>query len=153
MEKSGIKLTRATAVLIIIVMALIVTAAVMVRGAPDGANSGMQSVINASTPEGRQTYLSNLGWEIDPASEKRCDIVLPKSFGSIMSEYNDLQKHQGFNMEAFAGLGCTQYTYLVKNYPQSGTGSVLATLYVRGRQVIGGDIHSASVNGFMHAIK
>ena len=153
MEKSGIRLTRATAVLIIIVMAVIVTAAVIVRGTPDGANCGMQSVINVSTPEGRQKYLENLGWEIDPASEKRTDIVLPKSFGSVMSEYNDLQKHQGFNMEAFAGLSCTQYTYLVKNYPQSGTGSVLATLYVRGRQVIGGDIHSASVSGFMHALK
>jgi hypothetical protein len=153
MEKSGFKMTRATAVLIIIAAAVAATAAVIVRGMPDGVNSGTQSLINASTAAGREKYLENLGWEIDPASEQAQDIVLPDKFGAVMSEYNKLQKQQGFDLSLFSGLECRQYTYAVTNYPEPDAGDVLATLYVHGRQVIGGDIHSAGINGFMHALK
>ncbi len=150
MERTGFKLTKGTAVLIIVFAAILMAAAVIVRGMPGGAQGGVRSLIDASKIEGRQKYLSGLGWEIDPASESRTEIMLPAKFDGVMAEYNRLQTQQGFNLESFAGLNCVQYTYRVTNYPDCD--DALATLYVRGRQVIGGDIHSPSVDGFMHAL-
>lgn len=148
MEKTKPKLTRGTAVLIIILAALTLAGAVAARSLPDILPA---SLADASTPEGRQRYLSSLGWEIDPGSEEKTLLTLPESFDGVMEEYNELQKEQGFDLSRLAGQKCVQYTYRVTNYP--GKGTVLAVLYVRGRHVVGGDIHSSSIDGFMHALR
>lgn len=148
MNKTRPRLTRGTAALIIVLAALTLTAAVVARGLPDGIPAAL---LDVSTADGRVKYLSGLGWKVDPASERSVRLMLPEKFAGVMADYNDMQKQQGFDLEKFAGQQCTQYTYAVTNYPEGG--SVLATLYVRGHRVIGGDIHSASVEGFMHALK
>lgn len=150
MNKTKLHLTRGTAVLIILFAAAVLAAAVVVRSMPSGVQSGLRSLVDASKAEGRQKYLSGLGWEIEPSSEQSAKIVLPEEFDGVMADYNNLQKQQGFDMSMFAGQECTQYTYAVKNYP--GEDGVLATLYVHGRRVIAGDIHSTSVDGFMHTL-
>lgn len=150
MNKTKFHLTRGTAVLIILFFAAILAAAVVVRSMPSGVQSGLRSLVDASKADGRQKYLSGLGWEIEPNSEQGAKIVLPEKFEGVMADYNSLQKQQGFDMSVFAGQECMQYTYAVTNYP--GEDGVLATLYVHGRRVIGGDIHSASVDGFMHTL-
>ena len=150
MEKTRFKITRGTDVAIIVFMAILIAAAVIVRSAPSGVQSGMQSLINASTQEGRVKYLKNLGWEIDLQSESSQEVLIPEEFDQVMAEYNKLQKEQGFDMSVYCGMSCTQYTYTVTNYPDGG--NVLCTIYTRGRHVIGGDIHSARIDGFMHAL-
>ena len=151
MEKKKRRLTRSTAGMIIIAAAVLITAAVLVRGIRDKPGSGLQALINVSTQQGRQKYLSNLGWEIDTSSEKSAEIVVPVEFGQVLEEYNKLQKQQGFDLTVYSGMKCTQYSYFVTNYP--GEEQVVATLYIHGRQVVGGDIHSTRVNGFMHTLK
>jgi len=150
MEKTRFRLTKGTAVLIIAVTAILLAAAVLVRGMPDGAQSGLRSLLDTSTADGREKYLSALGWEIDRSSEEAREVTLPAQFDGVMAQYNQLQLQQGFDLSAFAGQNCDQYTYRVTNYP--GEDGVLVTLYVRGRQVIGGDIHSARMDGFMHTL-
>ena len=62
-----------------------------------------------------------------------------------------LQRHaagQGFDLEPYAGQICTQYVYKVENHP--GDDQVYATLLVYGDEIIGGDIASTAVDGFMH---
>ena len=104
------------------------------------------------TLDGRESFLLSLGWKIERDSEEVKNIRLPERFDEIMSDYNKLQRSQGYDLEKYAGKDCTQYTYHVLNY-DSGRDDVYVSLYLCGRSVIGGDIHTASSDGFMHAIR
>lgn len=97
------------------------------------------------TTEGRCAYLASLGYETEEGSEREQTVKLPKEFGEVMEQYNLLQRSAGFDLEKYAGKSCTQYTYTVTNAGLSATAT--AVLYVRGGTLIGGDIHSASLDG------
>lgn len=107
---------------------------------------------DASTAEGRLRFLSGLGWEIDAASEERRSVLIPDCGEGVMAEYNALQRRQGYDLSPWTGREVTQYCYTVTNYPGYGQ-TVYAVLYVSGRRVIGGDVHSAALNGFMHGLR
>ena len=93
-----------------------------------------------------------LGWEADPVTETAQEIVIPRVFSGVFSDYNALQKQQGFDLSTYAGETCTAYTYRVTNYEGS-TDTVLAQLFVYRNRVIGGDIHATAMDGFMHGLR
>ena len=126
-------------------------AAIIVLTAP-GSGFGLTEIINVSDSEGREKYLAELGWEVDPSSETEKSILLPKEFDGVLSDYNELQKLQGFDLWDYRGLECRQFEYVVTNYSGCDD-TVYVTLFVRGSRVIGGDIHTARIDGFMHGIK
>ena len=105
-----------------------------------------------STLEGRQAFLLELGWEIDPDSEEFRTVVVPEKLEGIMSQYNRMQLAQGYDLNAHLGESCQQYSYRLLNYPDSDN-PVFVTLYIQGDQLIAGDIHSNALNGFMHGLK
>lgn len=146
-----LKLTKKRAVIIILIAAALMLAAVMLRSSP-GCSFGVSELINVTSAEGRIKYLSKLGWEADVSTEECKFVLIPKEFEGVMLSYSKLQTEQGYDFASFGGLECKQYTYVVTNYPASGE-TVYATLYIKGGRVIGGDIHSASIDGFMHTLK
>ena len=73
---------------------------------------------------------------------------MPAEFDSVMIEYNELQKSQGLDLSKYRRRDVTRYTYKVKNYPKY-DGTVYATILVYRNKVVGGDICSADVNGFV----
>ena len=79
-------------------------------------------------------------------------MLIPEEFEAVMEEYNRMQRAQGYDLSRYAGKSCRQYSYKVTNYPDY-DGSVIVTIYIAGRQVIAGDVHTASASGFMHSIK
>ena len=79
------------------------------------------------------------------------EIVLPETLGGVLAEYNELQKQQGFDLSQYCGEVCESYTYMLNSYPSGETG-VIAQLFIYKGRVIGGDIHSASLGGFMHGL-
>ena len=105
-----------------------------------------------STLDGRQAFLLDLGWEIDPDSEEFRTVVVPEKLEGIMSQYNRMQLAQGYDLNAHLGESCQQYSYRLLNYPDSDS-PVFVTLYLQGSQLIAGDIHSNALNGFMHGLK
>lgn len=105
-----------------------------------------------STAGERAEFLAECGWEIDPATEIEQQIHIPERFGEVYAGYNELQIQQGYDLEPFRGMDCTMYSYTVTNYPDAGQ-TVIADLYVYNDRVIGGDIHSTNLNGFMIGIK
>ena len=139
-----VKFTKRKAVFIIIGAAVLLALLVLLFSQPGGND--------VRTAQGRVDYLSALGWEVDPASEECEQILLPKQFENVLQAYNELQLDQGFDLEKYAGLECSRYTYQVTNYP-NGDLNVLAQLFVYGNHVIGGDIHSTALDGFMHGLK
>ena len=105
-----------------------------------------------STPDGRQHFLADLGWEIDPASEEHKTVRIPDSLGEIIENYNEIQLKQGYDLQKHLGETCEQYTYTVLNYPDTDQ-IVQITLYVQGKSAIAGDIHSTALNGFMAGLE
>ena len=126
-------------------IAAAVVIAVIVLICSGGSGSGL------TTTEARVEYLASLGREVDPASETAKEVVLPDEMGGVLAEYNELQKQQGFDLSQYCGEVCESYTYVLTSYPSGETG-VIAQLFIYKGRVIGGDIHSAYLGGFMHGL-
>lgn len=105
-----------------------------------------------STTDGREKFLLKLGWEIDRSTEEYRTVSVPKVLEGVMEEYNKMQLSQGYDLSDHLGETCQQYTYEITNYPNDSR-TVLVTLYVQGKNIIAGDIHTSAIDGFMHAIK
>ena len=146
-----LKLTKKRAVIIILIIAAIMIAATLLLSEP-GCSMNPRELINVSSIQGREKYLNSLGWEIDCSSEEISTILIPKDFNDVMYEYAKMQTEQGYDFAAYAGLECKQFTYIVTNYSDYKE-TVYAVLYVKSGAVIGGDIHSAGIDGFMHGIR
>ena len=112
---------------------------------------GLFSVDNA-TNEMIVEYIEELGWEIEATPKEITYLTIPKQFDAVYETYNAVQKHSGFNLEEFKGKKVTRYTYRVLNHKESKTTRVIAGVFVYENTIIAGDISSADVNGFLHAI-
>ncbi len=144
-------LTKKKAVLILVALAIVLAIAVYLCGPKQGF-VGIGELCDVQTPQGRAEYLASLGWEVDISSEEHSTVILPESFDGALSDYSALQSEQGFELCSYAGKECDKYSYIVTNYPaQSST--VYAILFIKGGTVIGGDIHSVEIGGFLHGIK
>ncbi len=108
--------------------------------------------IPVNSPEDAAAFLETLGWETNCSAAEVQDALLPTEFDAVFTEYNALQLDQGCDLTKYAGKSIQVYTIPVTNYPNT-TDTVLATVIVHNSTVIGGDIHSAKLDGFMHGLK
>ncbi len=104
-----------------------------------------------TTIDGRAAYLQSIGWEIDRDTESFRTVVVPDRLEGIMAQYNKIQLKQGYDLNRHLGESCRQYCYEITNYGDS-DGKVIVSLYIQDGQLIAGDVHSTSVNGFMHGL-
>ena len=104
--------------------------------------------IPGGTNEERVAYLQSFGWQVQEEPAETRDVMIPAQFNDVYTAYNVMQQAQGFDLKPYAGEVCTQYLYKVENYPNET--EVYATLLVYGEEIIGGDVASAKVDGFMH---
>lgn len=100
------------------------------------------------TESDRVKFLEQFGWEVGGEAIESEEIVLPDEFDRVMRSYNELQKSQGFNLEKYKGKTLTRYTYEIKNYPDY-DGTVFANVIVYKNRVVGGDVCSSDVHGFI----
>lgn len=101
------------------------------------------------TNEDRIEFLTQYGWTVAETPTEEVTLTLPTEFDKIMKTYNELQKQQGLDLSKYKGKQVTRYTYEITNYPTQ-SGKVLANVIVYKNRVIGGDICSTDVNGFIH---
>ena len=66
-------------------------------------------------------------------------------------EYLELQTAQGFDLTKYAGKRVKRYTYEITNYPSGETG-VQANLLIYRDKVVGGEVLSPQMNGFVHGL-
>ena len=144
------KWNKKIALLVVIAIAVLLCAIIFSIGSGDGSGSASVSS-KVKTNDDRVKFLQSLGWEIDetPIGEKI--VVIPKEFSEVYDTYNQLQLDQGYDLSQYCGLEATIYTYTVTNYTGY-IGNVVADLYVMNYEVIGGDIHSLALDGFMHGL-
>ena len=72
-------------------------------------------------------------------------------FDTVLEQYNALQLESGFDLLPAAGKKCLCFSYDLVSYP-GWNGRVIATLYLFRGRVIGGDVHTADLRGFMRAL-
>lgn len=108
-----------------------------------------KETFKGGTEAERTEFLESFGYKIsqDPVDVR--EVTIPKEFSDIYKEYNEMQIAQGFDLLPFRGKVCKQYVYSVLNYPNSDS-EVHVTMLVYEGVIIGGDVSSAEINGFMH---
>ncbi|MBE6685738.1 MAG: DUF4830 domain-containing protein [Ruminococcaceae bacterium] len=104
------------------------------------------------TNEKRIEFLSQFGWELEAEPKEEKKVTVPDKFNKVFSGYNEIQKEQGLDLEKYKRKEITRYTYTVTNYPDY-DGKVYANLLIYRGKVIGGDICSADINGFVHGFE
>ena len=96
-------------------------------------------------------YIESFGWEVEPEPCEMVEVEVPKEFNEVYENYNALQKKQGFDLIPFQGLRVRRITYVVTNYPEKPE-HIRADVLVYENQIIGADICSIELSGFMHGI-
>lgn len=95
--------------------------------------------------------LASFGWETSGLISQE-QVTLPETFGATYEDFLNLQEEAGFHLSPYAGKTVTRYTYGIQNYP-TGEDNVYADLLVYNRMIIGGDIRTASLDGFMTSLR
>ena len=145
----GIIALAITAVLVLI-FALPSENAVMAGSIFEGKESVNYDKIK--TDDSRKEFLRQFGWETEENAVEEVEIRIPEDFDRVMNSYNEVQKSQGLDLSQYKGKTVMRYTYGITNYPDY-EGTVYANIIIYKNRVIGGDICSADVEGFIHGFE
>ena len=103
------------------------------------------------TNDDRVNFLSRFGWVVDKNAVLAEEVTIPSDFDSVFVSYNDLQKEQGLDLAKYKRKTVMHYRYKVTNY--EGGEEVYANLLIYRGKVIGGDISSKDMNGFVYGFR
>ncbi len=98
------------------------------------------------------SFLSQFGWTVAAEPVEVKTVTIPSEFDKVFAAYNEMQKEQGLNLAKYKNKEVTRYTFSVSNY-EDYDGTVYANVLVYRNRVIGGDICSADVSGFVHGFE
>lgn len=94
-------------------------------------------------------FISRFGWKVEQTPVEEVEIVIPNEFDGAFSDYNEIQRAQGLDLEKYRGEKAVKFTYKVTNY-EDFDGTVHINLIVLNNKIIGGDVCSADPNGFIY---
>jgi len=133
----------------------------MIFTLPTTANSVTDAVVLSETSvsynkikseSSREAFLEQFGWKIEVPAIEEVEIKIPTDFDKVMNAYNNIQKNQGLDLSKYKGKKVSRYTYKITNYPNY-DGTVFANIIVYKNKVIGGDICSSDIEGFIHGFE
>lgn len=148
--RRGKILAGAIAVVALIGALAVVGGALSARGV-DAVSTSPVSPKGVKTNEDRSAYLESYGWQVsaDPISVE--ELLIPEEFDETYDQYLKLQSDQGFDLTKYQGKRVKRYTYEVANYPTGETG-VQIGLLVYKNTVVGGEVLSSQLDGFIHGL-
>ena len=100
----------------------------------------------------KRQYLESFGWTVEPEPLAVEELLIPEEFDETYTQYLELQSSQGFDLTQYCGKRVKRYTYVITNYPTGETG-VQAGLLIYKNTVIGGDVLSPQLGGFIHSLE
>jgi hypothetical protein len=135
----------------ILAAAAVVCVILFLTGRSDSEPASANISRNGGDNAERVAFLESFGWLVlqEPVASE--EVKIPKTLDDTYRSYLCLQEEQGFDLEKYCGKQVTRYTYEILNYPTGETG-VMANLLVYKNKIIGGDISSPALNGFMHGL-
>ncbi len=99
--------------------------------------------------EQRVAFLEYFGWKVVSDPTEVSEVAIPAEFDEVYQNYNAIQKQQGLDLEGYKGKTVQRFAYLITNYPD-GKANVYAHLLICDNVIIGGDVASTELDGFMH---
>ena len=137
--------------LVLLLTALIAVGAVLLLAHAISGGSRVRRYQLGSEAQ-RQQFLADMGWEVPEDFESMKNVVIPQEWNDIYESYNALQREQGFDLSPYRGKTVQLYTYRVKNYPGQEDGVVCDLMVYQG-ELIGGDVCSVALDGFMQGLR
>ncbi len=137
--------TRVAAVIIGVIAVLIVTFSVKSKELYATNNEYLYN--NAADVS---QYLQSFGLKIGEVNSQ--EIILPYEFGEVYENYNKIQQSQGFDLSDYKGKSVTRYFCEVFNHPEK-QNDVFAEVLVFEGKIIGADVYSTDLSGFMVGLK
>lgn len=155
------KLTKKKLIAIVAVAAALLCILIIFAGRSVSTSKGLEestetvektiSYKNISTNEDRIAFLASCGWAVKEEPLESQEVRIPTEFNEVYQRYNELQVSQSFDLTKYSGKRVKRYTYEITNYP-TGEEGVLATILVYKKTIIGGDVMSSRLDGFMHGL-
>jgi hypothetical protein len=143
-SRKRVIVTIAVAVAVVTAIAVLACA----RNAPPQATSaGRKYSIAAGSNDERVAFFRQFGWNVKAEPLDEGDVAIPGKFNDVYLEYNNIQQEQGLDLKPYAGKTVHQWIYAITNYPQQEM--MRGTLLVSGGKVIGGDLSTPALDGFM----
>ena len=136
---------------LLIAVTLVILGAVLFLGSAGTVAASVVADIKLSgikTNEDRLEFISQFGISVAGEAKESESFAVPESFDRVLSEYNEIQKRQGFDLTKYKNKKVTRYTYSVSDY-EGYDGEVNVNLIVYRNTVIGCDISSVSPGGFV----
>lgn len=97
------------------------------------------------------TFISAFGWEVEEEPDEVREVIIPAEFDDVYNNYNAIQLKQGYDLQKYAGERVKRWTYTIKNYPEYvDQECIKINVLVYKGEVIGGDVCSVRLDGFMH---
>lgn len=115
------------------------------------AVSTLPEVSGVRNNQDRIDFLNAYGWEVREEPLATQELLIPAEMDESYTDYLALQNGQGFDLSKYAGKRVKRYTYEVMNHP-SGESGVQANLLLYKNRVIGGEVLSPELNGFLHGL-
>lgn len=103
------------------------------------------------TNEDRVAYLGAYGWQVKDEPLSTQELIIPREFDETYTDYLTLQSEQGFALEKYAGKRIKRYTYEITNHP-TGEQGVQGNLLIHKNTVVGGEVLSPRLDGFLHGL-
>lgn len=143
------RLAAAAAALILICGGMIALGGTGAEQSIDAA--AVDTSARVKTAEDRIAYLESLGWQVVPEPIAVEELLIPEEFDDSYTEYLALQSAQGFDLTEYRGKRVKRCTYEITNYPTGETG-VQVSLLIWKNRVIGGEVLSPRLDGFLHGL-
>lgn len=105
--------------------------------------------LSVENEQERLAFLTQFGWQVEEEPTEVREVWIPTEFSDVYLEYNEIQKAQGFDLEKYKGERVKRWTYRITNYPGV-SGVVVANILIQNGRVVGGDVCSTALDGFMH---
>ena len=147
------KFSKKKALLIVLAIAVALTTIILLAGRRDQHNLENPDAQNREvhTEQDIIAYLEHLGWQAAPQPLEVQEIIIPREFDHVFEAYNQMQISTGFDLSDYKGMPALRYTYEILNHPDQPQGVVADILIVNNR-IIGGDIQSIHLDGFIHGL-
>lgn len=139
---------------ILIILFVVLTVSVLIFLSKDSENVSKDNntvLLKAADHSERMSFISQFGWEVSEEPTEVREVIIPETFDDVYTKYNEIQLKQGFDLSSYAGMRVKRWTYAVKNYAGfEDKDCIRINLLICDGNVIGGDVCSVELDGFMH---
>ena len=146
-------------VLILAVIAAIILCVVLSNSEPKGGceeftDTGGIVNLSAGSNEELLKFFSTLGITVEKEPCEVSSVTIPLEFDDVYEQYNKLQIEAGFDLSPYKGKIATHKSYIVTNYTgYENSDCIRVNVLIYGGKIIGGDICSVELDGFMKPLK